>query len=305
MSPVLPESLGRRAAGLIRRHVLSPKLSFATQRSRMETAMRTAVAPSNVARSSLTIAGVAVESLSPVGAAPRGTLVHLHGGGFTVGSPSTAIPWAGAIAAAVGLEVLLPDYALAPEHPFPAAIDEIDALVSHVLEERAPSTVALSGDSAGANLALVITVERAERGESGPASLVLLSPWLDLTVDRAADAELLRRDPMLDPAWLAMSAQAYAPGQLDDPRVSPLRRDLSSLPPTLVQGGSDDVLAPDALRLLEAAPHSVSLSVAAPLWHDFALQVGTLRAADEALVAAADHLRRTLTLAEGSEQGAI
>ena len=303
MSPVLPEVLGRRAAGLVRRYVLSPTNSFATQRSRMEAAMRTAGAPQGVTLTRTTMAGVPVEVLNPTGVEPIGVLVHVHGGGFTVGSPSTARLWAGAVAAGAGLTAILPDYSLAPEHPFPKALDEVDALVTEILATHEPTRVALSGDSAGANLALGATLDRAERGDRGPAALVLLSPWLDLTVDREHDRELARRDPMLDPRWLAMSAEAYAGGRLDDPRVSPLGRDCSSLPPTLVQGGSDDVLAPDALRLAERAPHAVSLSVAVPLWHDFALQVGTLRSANDALVATIDHLCSTLGHPDPIEPG--
>jgi acetyl esterase/lipase len=295
MAPALPEAVGRRAASLIRRHALNAGLSWEVQRRRMATAMAMTKAPAGVNRVTSSRGGVPVEILSPAGRPPAATLVHVHGGGFTVGSALMGLGWGGALSLALDLEVVLPDYRLAPEHPFPAALDDVTAVVTEVLATSVPGRVALSGDSAGGNLALIASLDAAQRG-TPPASLLLLSPWLDLSVDRTADRALLERDPMLDPAWLAASAQVYAPGGLRDPRVSPLLGSLDGLPPTLVQGGSDDVLAPDALRLAALRPDAVSLSVATPLWHDFALQVGALRAADEALVLSIDHLARTLDL---------
>ena len=293
MAPALPEAVGRRAASLVRRHALNAGLTWEVQRRRMAKAMALTKAPAGVTRATSTRGGVPVEILSPAGRSSTATLIHLHGGGFTVGSALMGLGWGGSLALALDLEVVLPDYRLAPEHPFPAALDDVNAVVAEVMATATPGSVALSGDSAGGNLALVAALEAAQRGPA-PASLLLLSPWLDLSVDRTADRALLKRDPMLDPAWLAASAQVYAPGGLRDPRVSPLLGSLDGLPPTLVQGGSDDVLAPDALRLAALRPDVVSLSVATPLWHDYALQVGALRAADEALVLSIDHLARTL-----------
>lgn len=260
----------------------------------MERATSAIKPPASVESSTDVVAQVPVEVLTPRHGEPTGTLVHLHGGGFTVGSPAAARSWAGALAARLGLEVILPDYRLAPEHPFPAGLDDAEAVVADVLERWDPATVVVSGDSAGANLALVAVMDRRRASLPLPAALVLLSPWLDLTVDRLDRPELVRRDPLLNPEWLAACAVAYAPGQFDDPRVSPLLGDLAGLPPTLVQGGSDDILAPDAARL--AAVAGVTLSVASPFWHDFSLQVGQLAAADAGLEVVIDHLRRAVAI---------
>ena len=296
--PVMPNAVGRRAARIIRRHILSADLPWERQRSRMAAASIANRPPKGIVLSTDTMAGVPVEVISPESTEPSGTLIHVHGGGFTVGSPALARGWAAALAQGLNLEVVLPDYRLAPEHPFPAGLDDVAAVLNGVLERWDPTTVALSGDSAGANLALAATVRRVRAGDSLPGSLVLLSPWLDLTYDRLVDAELVARDPMLSPEWLAAAAIAYAPGRLGEPEVSPLLGSLSGLPPVLIQGGSDDILAPDAERLTLALEgrSKVSLSVAPTLWHDFALQVGQLKAANDALDVTIEHLTSTLSL---------
>ena len=295
----LPEPAARRAVSLIRRHVLNPALPWERQRARMAAAMVAAHHPKGVEKSDDIVAGVPVEVLTPKHQRPTGTLVHVHGGGFTVGAPVVNRAWAGALCERLGLEVIQPAYRLAPEHPFPAGLDDVTAVLGEILQRFDPATVALSGDSAGANLAMAATQRRIRDGGSLPAALVLLSPWLDLTYDRLSDPNLLARDPMLNPEWLAASATAYAPGQLENPEVSPIFGELVGLPPVFIQGGSDDILAPDAERLTRAlAPlGEVSLSVGARLWHDFSLQVGMLKAADQALEVTVDHLVATLALA--------
>lgn len=297
MSPALPPRAARRTAVLMRHFVLNPSLPWEKQRARMERATAGIKAPKTVDVSTDVVAGVPVEVLTPTDREPHGTLIHLHGGGFTVGSPAAVRAWAGAVAARLGIEVVVPDYRLAPEHPFPAALNDTEAVLADALSRWDPTTVALSGDSAGANLALVATQDRIHASLSLPAALVLLSPWLDLTVDRLDQPTLVKRDPLLNPEWLAMCAVAYAAGHLDTPRVSPLLGEIGGLPPTLVQGGSDDVLATDAARL--CAAQGVTLSVASTFWHDFALQVGQLAAANAALEVVLDHLRSSLAIDDG------
>jgi acetyl esterase/lipase len=113
----------------------------------------------------------------PVGAA---TVVHLHGGGYCVGTPALASSWAAALARATGVPVVLPDYRLAPEHPWPAAVEDAEAVVAAC---AASGPVVLSGDSAGGGLALAVAVRRRDTGRSPVAGLVLHCPWVDLTAD--------------------------------------------------------------------------------------------------------------------------
>ena len=280
----------------MRRMVFNHGLSWEDQRRRLNRVAASSKPPAGLELSTDAVAGVPVEVLTPSSRTPEGTLVHFHGGGFTVGSPALGRGWVGALALRLGLEAILPDYRLAPEYAFPAAFDDAYDVVADVLTRFPPASVAVSGDSAGANLALGVVQQRVARGESVPGSVVLVSPWLDLTVDRRADRSLVRRDPLLSPEWLATAAVAYAPGQLEDPRVSPLLGVLEGLPPVFIQGGTDDILAPDAARLATGIGEAATLSVALGMWHDFSLQVGMLAAADRALEAVVGHLAATMAL---------
>jgi epsilon-lactone hydrolase len=221
------------------------------------------------------------------------TVIHFHGGGYCLGSPAEARDWAAHLSARAGCRVVLPDYRLAPEHPFPAAVDDARAVVSAVLGEAAPGTVVVSGDSAGGGLALgaALALPGTSAGAARLAGCILLSPWLDLTADRAAVPELVRRDVVLSPAWLEACAQAYTPtADRSQPMVSPLRASLGGLPPLLIQCGTDDLLAPDAENLaVRAAVAGVDVTRSRwpGLWHDFALQPGLTAAAGRALAQAA------------------
>ena len=292
--PTLPAGVARQSARLMRRMVFNQGLPWETQRSRLMKAAGAAKPPAGLELSTDIVAGVPVEVLTPTETPPGGTLVHFHGGGFTVGTPSLGRGWAGALAVRLGLEVVLPDYRLAPEHTFPAAYDDAVSVVSDVLSRFDPASVAVSGDSAGAGLALAAAQRQVADGAATPGSLILVSPWLDLTVDRLVDLALVRRDPLLSPEWLAAAATAYAAGQLEDPRVSPLLGNLAGLPPVLIQGGTDDIPAPDAARLAAALGTGATLSIGPQMWHDFSLQVGMLSAADRALEVVVGHLTATL-----------
>jgi epsilon-lactone hydrolase len=232
------------------------------------------------------------------------TVVHFHGGGYCVGSPAEARDWAAHLSARAGCRVVLPEYRLAPEHPFPAAVDDARAVVSAVLGEAASGTVIVSGDSAGGGLALVAALAL-PAGAARLAGCILLSPWLDLTADRAAVPEPVRRDVVLSPAWLEACAQAYAPvADRAQPMISPLHANLGGLPPLLIQCGTDDLLAPDAENLAvraAAAGVDVTCSRWPGLWHDFALQPDITAAAGRALAQAASFVAR-VSAPEGPEQ---
>jgi epsilon-lactone hydrolase len=245
-----------------------------------------------------TRSGGAGQTTRPACAAAGVTVVHFHGGGYCVGSPAEARDWAAHLSARAGCRVVLPGYRLAPEHPFPAAVDDARAVVSAVLGEAAPGTVVVSGDSAGGGLALgaALPLPGTAGGAARLSGCILLSPWLDLTADRAAVPELVRRDVVLSPAWLEACARAYAPAaDRAQPMVSPLNADLGGLPPLLIQCGTDDLLAPDAGNLAvraAAAGVDVTYSRWPGLWHDFALQPDITAAAGSALAQAAWFIAR-------------
>jgi acetyl esterase/lipase len=164
-----------------------------------------------------------------------------------------------------------------------------------LLSDVAPASIVVSGDSAGAGLALSLVLALRDRGEELPAGCILVSPWLDLGSDRRAVPELVRRDVLLSPRWLEACANAYArPSNWADPSVSPLLATHTGLPPLLIQAGTDELLAPDAGHLAasaSAAGVDVTYTRWPRMWHDFALQPGLLAAADSALSQAAWFVR--------------
>jgi epsilon-lactone hydrolase len=223
-------------------------------------------------------------------------VVHFHGGGYCVGSPSEARSWAARLSARAGCRVVLPDYRLAPEYPYPSALEDARAVLSAVVSEAGGGPVVMSGDSAGGGLALATLLTPPGTGDSaadpasGVSGCMLMSPWLDLAADRAAVPELVRRDVLLSPAWLESCARAYAPtADLAHPSISPLNAALAGLPPLLIQSGADDLLAPDSERLAlsaRAAGVQVTYTRWPGLWHDFVLQPDLVAAADNALTQA-------------------
>jgi len=300
MSVRVPAPLVRLGARQVARRVLNPRLPWEVQRRRLDMLMGSWPLPRGTSVTTTAWNGVAVEVVTtsqkpgPGSDAAVATVVHFHGGGYCVGSPAEARDWAARLSARAGCRVVLPEYRLAPEHPYPAAVDDARAVVSAALGEAATGTVIVSGDSAGGGLALGAAL--ALPGTAGGAAArlagcMLLSPWLDLTADRAAIPELVRRDVVLSPAWLAACARAYAPMKdRAQPMISPLHADLVGLPPLLIQCGADDLLAPDAEDLAvraEAAGVDVTYSRWPGLWHDFTLQPDITAAADSALAQAA------------------
>lgn len=242
-------------------------------------------------------AGTAVidVSLGNVGAEVIGTpaqiarprrLVHFHGGGYTIGSPVTARPVVCALANATDTAVVSVDYRLAPEHAFPAALDDAIEVYSVLLGDFEPGSIALTGDSAGGGLALATAVRLRDSGMDAPAAVVALSPWLDLTLSSGPGDEAQASDPQIGPDQLASMADAYLRGA--DPRAptaSPLFASLDGLPPILVQVGTHEYLREDALLLIAAA-HRQSADITVDVfdgmihvWHALAPRLETANVA--------------------------
>ena len=291
----VPPALMRIGVRQLGSRCLSAGLSWQVQRSRLEQLERTTRLPKGVTVSKRTIGGVPAEVVSsaPDGAGP--VVIHFHGGGYCVGSASTARGWAAQLSRKARCAVVLPEYRLAPEHRHPAAIEDAGSVARALVSETGPRSLVLSGDSAGGGLALALALAMRDAGDEVPAGCILLSPWLDLGGDRTADPGLVRRDLMLSPRWLSACARAYAdPSCWSDPMVSPLRAAHDGLMPLLIQAGTDEVLAPDADQLAASATAAgvdVTYTKWPGMWHDFALQAGLVAAADSALAQAAWFVR--------------
>jgi epsilon-lactone hydrolase len=207
--------------------------------------------------------------------ADRVTL-HLHGGGYCMGSPETHRGLAGALSRTSRGPVLLPDYRLAPEHKYPAALDDAMATYRWLVEERAvsPQRIAITGDSAGGGLAAALLVRlRDDDDLPGPACYASMSPWTDLAATGGSMQELASIDPWLTAALVKPAGRGYAGTvPLEHPYVSPLYADLHGLPPLLLHVGSDEILLDDARRFVEKARAQgvdASLGRFEGLWHVF------------------------------------
>lgn len=283
----LPPALLRAGIRQFGPRVLDPALAWDVQRRRFDQVMRTSLMPRGTSITESMLDGVPAEVVTARAARPGRTVVHFHGGGYCLGSARMMRTWAGHLSARAACRVVVPEYRLAPAHTYPAALDDAQALLHALLGEADPASIVVSGDSAGGGLALALVLAMRAAGDRLPAGCILMSPWLDLTRDRWALPELVRKDLLLNPAWLEACATAYAePAQWVDPAVSPLRANHDGLPPLLIQAASDDLLAPDAELLATsaaAAGTDVTYTRWPHMWHDFALLPGLLSAADSAL----------------------
>ncbi|KUN39041.1 alpha/beta hydrolase [Streptomyces longwoodensis] len=238
--------------------------------------------------------------LEPAAASGRGRLLYLHGGGYVVGSPDTHAGLVGELARRAELRTVSVDYRLAPEHPFPAAVDDGLAAYRELLVDTDPRDLVLAGDSAGGGLSIATLLAARDAGLPQPAAVVLFSPWVDLTLTGGSIRSKEDADPLFVEADLRDYADLYL-GTTDPahPLASPLFADLTGLPPLLVQAGANEVLLDDAVRLAGRAGADdveVTLEVGPGLPHVFQHHYGRLDEADAALDRAARFLRTRLGL---------
>ncbi len=213
--------------------------------------------------------GVPAEWVAAPGADERRVILHFHGGGYASGSPASARDLVWRLSEAARCRVLAVDYRLAPEHPFPAAIEDAASAYRHLLSDGfAPASIAFSGDSAGGGLALGSLVKLRDDGAPMPAAACAFSPWTDLamtggtvTTNRDADPMVLAEALPQTAAWYLGSTPATSP------YASPLYADVRGLPPTLLHAGSTEVLLDDSRRLAENMK-SAEVDVALRIWPD-------------------------------------
>lgn len=214
------------------------------------------VAP-DVAWEAASLAGARAEWVRTSAGEDR-MILYVHGGGFVMGSAATHRELVSRLARAARAAALVVEYRLAPEHPFPAALEDCYGVYRSLLAAGSDSrSVAMIGDSAGAALVLATLVSLRDSGEPMPAAAILLSPWVDLANRGESITERALLDPLLRRPLLETFAESYLPrGDRSAPLVSPLYANLSGLPPLLIQVGTAEVLYDDSVRLAGIAHHA-------------------------------------------------
>jgi len=241
--------------------------------------------PDDVQVTEVTAGGVPAHWLTAPGAEADQVLLFLHGGGFEFGSVRSDGELAARLGRASGMRVLFLEYRLAPEHPFPAAIDDVLAAWRWLRAGQGLSaaSMAVAGDSAGGGLAVALLVALRDAGQALPAAAVLMSPTVDLTSSGASMTERADQDPISTPVMLRQFASDYLAGaNPETPLASPLFADLAGLPPLLIQVGTADLLLSDSERLATAAAQAgadVTLQIGEGLPHVYPLMLGTPEAA--------------------------
>lgn len=223
----------------------------------------------------------------------RHVILYCHGGGYTSGNLGYARILAAKLAGVTGYEVLAFEYRLAPEYTYPAPLEDAMKAWDYLMHlGYGARDVVVAGDSAGGNLALVLTMLLREAGRLLPRRLVLLSPWTDMTASGKSYQERRDDDPMLTMDYIQAVRGVYAPGQdLSSPKLSPLFGDLRRFPPVLIQAGTNEILLSDSVRLrdrLVQAGTPCRLEVWPDMWHVF--QMFPIKKAAQAM----EHIGRFL-----------
>jgi epsilon-lactone hydrolase len=247
------------------------------------------------------IAGLNAEWLTPADSADGKVMLYLHGGAYVFGNCTTHRQLVSYLARACGVRALLPEYRLAPEHPFPAAVDDAVAVYRALLEAGySAEDMVIAGDSAGGGLTMALLLSLRDAKEELPAGAVLFSPWLDLASSGESINTRAGRDPWFNPADMpVLSAYYVAEEQIKNPLVSPVYADVVGLPPLFIQVGDDEILLSDSTRIaakIEQAGGDVTLEIWPEMWHVFQVFVHQMPESREAISKVAPFVREKLRL---------
>jgi len=258
------------------------------QRAVFERMMTAQQLPADVRITSGSLGGVSTLDIATAGTRPDSVLLWFHGGWYSMGSPLAGAALSSDVALRTGARIVSVDYRLAPEHPYPAALEDARAAYRALLDSGvSPRDVAMVGESAGGGLVVSTLASLVEEGLPQPAAAVLFSPWADLTLSGESMSSKVGIDPVFDPEKVRVRVADYV-GDADpaDPAISPIFADLSGLPSLLIQAGSYEILLDDSVRLAAraaAADVSVSLEVTPGVPHVFQAFAAVLDEGDAAL----------------------
>jgi epsilon-lactone hydrolase len=295
--PGIQSRVWRVMTRIVFHYMANPALPAGVRRRRMDRLLGTVRLPRGTRVESVMAGGVPAEWILPPGVDTDAMLLYLHGGGYAAGSFLTHGVVAEKLAHVARVRALLPAYRLAPEHRFPAAVDDTMAVYRWLIQEYGadPARVVVAGDSAGGGLTIALAVLARDAALPLPAALACISPWTDLAGTGESMRTKAGKDPCFTPEDLYLQAREYL-GNADprDPLASPLYADLHGLPPLMVQVGEDELLLDDARRLVERARAvgvDAKIEVWPGMWHIFATQ-GTFPESREGMQRLGRFLRR-------------
>ncbi|RJO80024.1 alpha/beta hydrolase [Nocardia panacis] len=290
----LPLPVARAVLGPLYRVALDSRLPWRVQRLLLDLSSRGQLLPGGVDIRPITLGGRPAERSATGSTEPDAAVLYLHGGGYAVGSPATHRSLTARLARDTGYAVYSLDYRLAPEHPFPAALDDAEAaFLALVAQGYAPERIAVCGDSAGGGLSLAVAQRLAARHGHTPAALGLIAPWTDPNEIPARERDLVVNKP-----WSRACAAAYlGENPSDIEGYAPLRGEMVGLPSTYVQVDVSELLHKQCVELVEtlrAAAVPVRFTESRGLWHVSQLQAALVPEAAAALAELSEFLRDAL-----------
>ncbi|MDJ0941806.1 MAG: alpha/beta hydrolase [Woeseiaceae bacterium] len=272
--PSIPARIVRAVTSAYFDLIDKERVDVAPSRRRLALLGRFIPAASGVRVEATEVAGLESEWLSPADAPDNKVLLYLHGGAYVLGGCDSHRHLVSYLARAGNIRALLPEYRLAPEHPFPAAIDDAVEVYRALLADGFDAAdILVAGDSAGGGLTVATMLKLRELGEPLPAAAFLLSPWLDLSASGESMQTRNEHDPWFEATDIPIVARYYCgEDEVTNPLVSPVYADMSGMPPVYIQVGNDEILLSDATRLadnIRAAGGEVDIEVWQEMWHVF------------------------------------
>jgi acetyl esterase/lipase len=275
----------------------NPNMTIDEMRRGMESRTKLAKLPPKTKIEKVSFNGISAEWICTKEAHERRVILYLHGGGYNVGSPNTHRELAAHISMASGAKILLPDYRLAPEHPFPSALEDATSAYRWLLNTGLTGgDISIAGDSSGGGLSIATSISLRDAGEPSPASIVCISPWTDLEMSGNSIKTHAEIDPMLNLQSLKIMASNYiGDGDPRSPLISPIHADLKGISPLLIHVGSDEMLLDDSTRIAEKAKSAevdVTIKIYDQMWHAWHLNVRLMPEAKNAIKELGSFIRK-------------
>jgi len=296
----------RRTTRAFFKTVDAEKADVHAMRNTWHAAAKVLWTPGKVTVEQKIIGGLNAEWLTPKGCPDDKLLLYLHGGAYVMGNCATHRQMVSHLAKFSGIKALLPEYRLAPEHPFPSAIADAVGLYRSLLADGyAAENIVIAGDSAGGGLTMATLLSLRNDGDPLPAAACLLSPWLDLAANGDSMTTRAEKDPWFQPEDMPIVAAYYCrEEELTHPLVSPVYADLSGLPPLYIQVGEDEILLSDSTRAAEkvrAAGGEVEIEIWPGMWHVFQAFLVQVPESKKAVKKIGSYVRRALKNESSSE----